>query len=53
MRGRTGGRVIVSVIALLPILLSYVLNLFCFLLIPFPDAFFALWALANVIAFAV
>ena len=47
MRGRTGGRVIVSVIALLPIFLSYVLNIFWFLLFPFPDAFFALFGIST------
>lgn len=46
MRGRTGGRVILGTVFLLPIFLTNVLYLFWFLLIPFPDAFFALFGIS-------
>ena len=47
MRGRTGGRVILGTVILLPMFLMNVLYLFWFLLIPSPDAFFALFGIST------
>jgi hypothetical protein len=46
MRKSTGGRVLLSIILLLPVFLFYMFSLFRLLLVPFPNAFMALFGIS-------